>query len=214
MLRYLSEAKTISQERQIEILIIVCVLFLVFCMIVKLVGSLVSPVLGELAEAESVSTATRAVTKAAAEFLASNPMDYEKAVTVTRASDGSVVSLETNTAVINSFSDSMVEYIIGFVKKNDSVSVKIPLGSLMKNPLLSGKGPSVRVRASVIGSVVASPESTFTSAGINQSCHRITVNVCLKYRLVLPNGMRDAEVTVPVCIAETVIVGDVPNYLR
>lgn len=204
-------AKTISQSKQIEILIIACVAFLIICMVIKLIGSSISPILGELAEVESISAATKAVNSAAAEFLTSSPVEYSTLVTLKYDGNGAVASLETDTLKLNSLCAEIGGHILDYIKKNDSVSTRIPLGSLAGSPILSGKGPRIRVRSALAGGITAKSESSFSSAGVNQSCHRIIVMISFSYKLVLPDGLRDVSVTIPVCVAETVIVGKVPS---
>ena len=62
-----------------------------------------------------------------------------------------------------------------------------------------------------MGSVNASFASEFTSAGINQTRHRILINTSVYISVMLPTGSAGTEVISEAVIAETVIVGDVPD---
>lgn len=199
----------IERNQLISGAIAVSVIFLISCLLAKLITASISPTLREIAETESVTAATRAISYASAEYLASENISYDSLVTLTRTENGTVTSLETNTKKLNTLAVEITEYILDYVSKKDSLSFSVPIGSLTNNVILSGKGPHIRVKATVSGGATGKIESKFESAGLNQSCHKIILNLSLTYKLILPDSIETHTVTVPLCLAETVIVGDV-----
>ena len=85
------------------------------------------------------------------------------------------------------------------------------MGSLLDSDLLWAKGPAVQVRALWVGTVETSFDSQFVSAGINQTCHRIWLNVHVPIKVLLPGGPLETTVETRILAAETVIVGQVPD---
>ena len=91
----------------------------------------------------------------------------------------------------------------------------IPLGNLTGIVLFSALGPSVRVRVQSVGDVKTAYENEFTSAGVNQTKHSIYLNTEVTVYLLIPGEIIPVTVQERVCVAETIIVGDVPDtYLN
>ena len=97
----------------------------------------------------------------------------------------------------------------------DVSDIQVPLGSLFDLEPLWAKGPTLRARAMTVGTVRAEFDSQFTSAGVNQTLHRIWMEVVVPMTLLLPGGEVEVSVNTRLCVAETVIVGRVPDtYLQ
>jgi len=93
----------------------------------------------------------------------------------------------------------------------DTSTVSIPIGNATGINFLSGKGPKIPLEIIPVGSVSASCGSEFTSAGINQTRHRLTMIVTASVTILLPRDSVTSVVTTEVNIAETVLVGSVPD---
>ena len=109
----------------------------------------------------------------------------------------------------------MVEAVARQLGGMDSDALSVPLGTLTGQPLLSGVGPSVRVRVDSVGEVTADYANSFTAAGVNQTLHRVCLDINATVRLFLPGEILPVSVASSVCVAETVIVGETPDtYLN
>ena len=62
-----------------------------------------------------------------------------------------------------------------------------------------------------VGSSNASFENEFTEAGINQTKHRIILNVDVSVSILLPGFSTYTKVSNRFTVAETIIVGTVPD---
>ena len=98
-------------------------------------------------------------------------------------------------------------------KLNNTTSSKfyIRLGSFTGSKLLSGRGPNVEVRMSTIGAVTTSIKSEFTETGINQTMHKIYIDISCNVSLLSPFKDLDEQITAQVLLSETVISGDIPD---
>lgn len=124
-------------------------------------------------------------------------------------------TFETDTMALNRLRVSILENIIAQVENFDSNSFGVPVGVLTGIDLLSALGPKLPVRVVSVTSADGQYRNEFTSAGINQTLHRIMLDVTLNAKLLLPGGIVEVVVSTPVCIAETVIVGQIPQtYLN
>ena len=76
---------------------------------------------------------------------------------------------------------------------------------------LSGFGPRLEVQILPVGAVHTSFDTEFETAGINQTRHKIFLNLRATVSLIVPTGSQLVEVTSTVPIAESIIVGEVPE---
>ena len=117
--------------------------------------------------------------------------------------------------MLNELTREMVELCEGQLMNQGEVSISVPFGSVMNSQIFSTTGPVIQMYASPYAQVNVDIDSEFTSAGINQTKHRITatIQVFLRYTLPGQSVVVQYENTLP--IYETVIVGNVPNtYLE
>ena len=92
-----------------------------------------------------------------------------------------------------------------------STELAIPIGTLTGSPLLAGRGPCLRVRMQSVGTATARFDNQFSSAGINQTRHRIILDVDVHVSILLPGLTTYTKVSNEIAVAETVIVGGVPE---
>ena len=60
------------------------------------------------------------------------------------------------------------------------MTLKLHFGSFTGLKLMSGKGPGIKIRISTIGNVKTDLKSEFVSKGINQTLHRIYLQVIVR----------------------------------
>lgn len=157
------------------------------------------------AHALAVDTVNAAVRKSIADGIS-----YDQLITVRTDGAGRVTLLQADSARMNEL--ALAVALSAQQALSDSrPAVTVPLGAALKVPYLSGLGPRVRVSLSPVGAVTASFHTEFESAGINQTRHKIFLQLHADVRLVLPTGTRPVSVDTQVLIAESIIVGSVPD---
>ncbi len=134
-------------------------------------------------------------------------------VHVARNPEGHVTSVETDAIEVNRFAAALSESILDEIKKREKDEIQAPLGVLTGNGLLSSLGFSVPYRIIPAGKVTVSPSSGFDDSGINQTIHRLQMEVSVNVRILFPLMKREETVKRTVIVSETVIIGDVPNTL-
>lgn len=173
------------------------------------------PVLETLAQAEARNAVTAAVNSAICRELADSAVTYGEIVSVETGTDGRVTALRSNMAEMNRLRAKLLDAALEEVSGLSERSFSIPIGNLLGMDFLSGRGPGVRTEVLYAGAAEAEYENRFTAAGVNQTLHRILLNITVNIRILLPGRTLEATVTAPVCVAETVIVGQVPDtYLQ
>jgi len=174
----------------------------------------VRPQLVALAEAQLRSHLTVIANDVLSAALDGEGLSYGDLVTMNTAG-GAITSLTTDTVRLNRLRADLLERIVPQVDDLNSHDLGVPLGALTGLDLFSALGPHLPVKVLSVASADAVYENTFTDAGINQTLHRILLDVTIRAQLLLPGGIVTVEVSVPVCVAETVIVGQVPQtYLQ
>ena len=118
-------------------------------------------------------------------------------------------------AQMNLLRAELTAAILAALEEVDVSDIQVPLGSLFDLEPLWAKGPALKARAMTVGTVRAEFDSQFTSAGVNQTLHRIWMEVTVPMTLLLPGGRVEVTVETRLCVAETVIIGQVPDtYLQ
>jgi sporulation protein YunB len=169
------------------------------------------PIFELFAKAQVRETVTRAMNGAVAEQIRSGQISYEQLVRVIQGENGAVTALITDTARVNllqaAISDAINENVVNIIDSDLSV----PVGSVFGGALFSGRGPGIPVRIQSAADVRAEFKNIFEDAGINQTRHRIDLWMTAEISILIPGGTIKTSVWAEIPIAETVIVGSVPN---
>ena len=138
-------------------------------------------------------------------------LDYDALVTMEKDAEGNVTALITNVSAVNLLQAEITTRIIQEISDNFISKLEIPLGTVMDSSLFYGRGPLIPVKLKAVTNVSARFENDFSAAGINQTRHQIRLNVSVQVLVVIPGRELTAPVNTTVVIAETVIVGKVPE---
>ena len=132
-------------------------------------------------------------------------------VAISRSQEGEIQAVEVNMQAVNRLKLQVTGQILQNLQQAGQRELKIPLGSLLGSGLLSGKGPSLTYRFLPEGSVSTRILSRFESCGINQTRHQILLSVEVQAGAILSQYRVDVEVPTEYVLAETVLVGSVPD---
>lgn len=169
------------------------------------------PVLETMAEAKVKNIVAQTVDAAIVAEVSTRDIQYGDLVTIERNADGNITALTSNMTALNQLRTSIFETVLTQVEKLDPEGLSVPVGSLTGISLFSGRGFSLPVEVVAVGSAHGDFQSQFTSAGINQTRHRILLEVTVSVEILLPGETMQTEICTQVPIAETVIVGQVPD---
>lgn len=169
------------------------------------------PVVVDLATARTSNAVNRIVVAAVNDAVDSGRIDYEQLVDFDKDAEGHVTALRSNMAAFNRLQASIADDILQRMAEVSSTDLAIPIGTLTGSPLLAGRGPCLRVRMQSVGTATARFDNQFSSAGINQTRHRIILDVDVHVSILLPGLTTYTKVSNEISVAETVIVGGVPG---
>ena len=154
---------------------------------------------------------SRVINDAVLAELENENADYTKLVSLTTNSDGEVISLESNVMNINKLKTRIVQRLEREIERLPEVDIQIPIGTLLGIQLLHGKGFCVGMTVQPMGFATASIISEFSEAGLNQTLHRIVIEINADVDAIIPGFSTRVPVKTTIVAAETVIVGRVPN---
>ena len=172
-------------------------------------------VIEELAHTQVMNTTSDLTNDAIAKQIADGVIQYDRIVYFEKDLDGRITALKTNMSEVNRLKTDILNIINDEILALDTSDLGIPLGSLFLPEFLSGKGPAIPVRILTIRNSDATFASHFSQAGINQTLHKLTMEVSVDVAVLVLGRTESFTVTSEVVVAETVIVGAVPEtYLQ
>ncbi len=168
-------------------------------------------VIRELAETQVKNTTSDLTNDAIAKQIADGVVQYDRIVYFEKDLDGRITALKTNIGEVNRLKTDILNIINDEILALDHSDIGIPLGSLFLPELFSGRGPSIPVHILSIRNSDANFVSHFSQAGINQTLHQVTMEVSIDVAILVLGQTATFTMESQVVVAETVIVGQVPN---
>ena len=169
------------------------------------------PIMDSMATARVSNVIHKAVAEAVSETIATGRYDYTDLIRLEKDDGGKITALTSNMIQFNQLQIDVSENVMKKVGSVSSSELSIPVGSLTGSALLAGRGPRITVRMQAVGSSEANFRNAFTSAGINQTKHQIILTVDVSVSILLPGFRTATKVSNSFIVAETVIVGTVPD---
>ena len=169
---------------------------------------------GQIAVSDACDIMTMQTNAAIAEVLQEGDFDADWFVKFEKNDAGEVTAISSNMGHINALSAALLDRVVGMTE-NRKLTVSIPAGNLTGLSLLMGRGPGVPVEILVLTSSRVEFQNNIVTAGINQTKHQISLRVIVDIDVLVPWGTESAQVSTEVLIADTVVVGQVPEtYLN
>ena len=169
------------------------------------------PLLESLATTRVSNTVNRIIFEAVNEAIQNGDISYERLISLEKDSEGKITAVHSNMAAFNRLQAQILDIILAKIDQVSARELSIPIGTLTGSALLAGRGPRIRVRMESVGSSTARFNNQFESAGINQTKHQIILEVEVSVAILLPGFTTATKVSTAVTVAETVIVGAVPD---
>ena len=169
------------------------------------------PVIRSLAETQVKNATSDLTNDAIAKQIAAGNIAYDRIVYFEKDLNGRITALKTNIGEINRLKTDILNIINDEILALDTSDIGIPLGSLLLPEFFSGKGPVIPVRILSIRNSDAVFASDFSQAGINQTLHRLNMQVSIDVAVLVLGQASSFTVTSEVVVAETVIVGEVSD---
>lgn len=138
-------------------------------------------------------------------------LSYDSLVRVMSDDRGQVRLLQADATAMNHLAARVSALAQSKLDSAENRAVEVPLGSALGLTLFAGAGPKLRVQVLPVGAIASRFDTEFQAAGINQTRHRILLTMTATVKLVIPTGAKTVEASTQVAVAESIIVGEVPQ---
>ena len=186
------------------VLIVSCVAFFAF-------RSKHHSIISSLAQTQVKNATSDLINDAIDRQITNGTIHYDRMVYFEKDLDGKITALKTNMSEVNRFKTDLLNIINDEILAMDSDHLGIPLGSFILPELFAGKGPTIPIHILTIRNSDAVFSSDFSQAGINQTLQRLNMQVSIDVSVLILGKVSDFTITSQVVVAETVIVGQVPE---
>lgn len=176
---------------------------------VKIVLDAISPIFEALCEDKAKSIATIISNNEATNVMKDHT--YDELFTIEKDNDGNITMIKSNVIQINEIISDVAVKIQNSINERGKENIKITIGSFTGSKLLSGRGPGIPIKISSIGNVETDLRSEFSAQGINQTLHRVYLQVDCEVSILTPYNTISEKVSNQVLLIENVIVGKIPN---
>ena len=169
------------------------------------------PILEAAARAKVSNVVTRTLDGAISDYVAELGLGYRDLIRMETDENGRITALVSDMAALNALRTGILGIAVEAMDSLDRAELAIPAGNLTGINLLSGKGVELPVEVVAVGTAHAEFESSLSDAGINQTRHQILLDVTVAVEILLPGSTLNTEIGAQIPVAETVIVGAVPD---
>ena len=168
------------------------------------------PLVKSIASTQAQIVSTNVISQVVIDEISRLDIDYSDIVDIQKDETGKILAIKTDMKKVNSLKSSITMSVQEKITTMGKRKINIPLGTFSGTEILNGRGPKIPLSVSMSGSVVTDFKSEFLAAGINQTKHRVYLDVSTEVFALIPGYPVNTAVNTSVLIAETIIVGDVP----
>ncbi len=200
------------KPRTLKLFLFFLIVLILFYNIFRIVEHQITPNILAIAETKTRILATETINQAIKDKIAKN-VQYKDLISIHKNTSGQITLIQINTGEINRLEAETALETIKILRKVTLDGVNVPLGAATGSKILSNYGPLVRVALLPGGTATVNTVETFEAAGINQTRHRIGLEIIANIRIIQPLLSTDITIQTHVPIVETIIIGDVPKAI-
>lgn len=161
------------------------------------------------------SLSTRIISQAVGDVLVTQGVTYEQLVDISYSGNNKIELIEVDSIEVNLLVREITKEVQHHFDGISNEGVEIALGTFTGIPFLYGLGPNISVQLVPVGTINTQFNSSFESAGINQTIHRLYFDISASVGMVLPANTQNFVTNIEVMLCESIIIGDIPSvYLQ
>ena len=199
----------ITEDRNKRKIIKILLILVIAITIVRAVLLSINPIIEEKCKTVAKSIATKISNEQATLVMAK--YTYEDLINVIKDENGNIKMIGTNIIAVNEIISDIPIKIQEELEKSENNNFNIKLGSFFGSKIFSGMGPNINIKIQLDGTVETDLKSEFTSQGINQTLHRIYLDVVCKVSILTPVNVISEEIKNQVLLVEGIIAGEIPE---
>ena len=198
----------IPKEKRIKMLKIIIIMTIAISTM-KIILDAILPIFDKLCEDRAKSIATIISNDQATVVMTEH--SYDELFTIEKDNAGNISMIRANVIPINAIISDVAIKIQNELNKKGRENIEIPLGSFTGFKLFAGQGPGIKITISTVGNVETDLRSEFIAQGINQTLHRVYLQVDCEVSILTPFHDISQKISNQVLLIENVIVGHIPD---
>lgn len=200
-----NKKRSFKNKRLYKLLFIILILLTIFFIIVRAITPVFNRLCSEKAKSMATIITNDETTNAIKDY------KYSDFIVIHKDEEGNILMLESNMKNINIVISDVANKIQASINNTKEEDVYISLGSFTGVSILSGRGVKIPIRISTIGNVKTNVRSEFVSQGINQTLHRLYLDIESEISVLTPFNTINESITNQLILAENIIVGEIPE---
>lgn len=206
---FIYHTKNSKERKKIKKIYSLIIVLIIYTLIILSIFKAVGPVFNQLCSDKAKSVATIICNQKTTECM--KGYQYSDFVIIHTDKNKNIVMLEANMININILVSNIAEKIQLEIDNTQNEDIYISSGSFTGISLLSGRGPKIPIRISTIGNVTTDFKSEFIEKGVNQTLHRLYLEIECEVNILTPFNTINKKINNQLIIAENVIVGNIPS---
>lgn len=204
-----NESESYNIKKNLKNIFQIAIILLIAFLVARTILNSIEPIINAYCVSIAKSIATKVSNNQATSVM--SKYKYEDLMEITKDKDDNVKLISANVITINEIISDIPVRIQKELEEVTNSKFNVKLGSFTGSKILAGRGPDVEIKISTIGNIETDLKSEFIDAGINQTLHRIYLEVKCNVKILTPFNIIDEPIINQVLLAEGVIIGNVPN---
>lgn len=208
-MRYKFYKRAIGQMKHKKFIALIFIL--VFAMVYLCINleKEIIPAIKIVSESKAEATALAISSEVIEEHM--TELEYNNLMQLNYSSDGKITTINANVSEMNKLSAKIIKEIQDRILQVKDVTIEIPLGKILGWSIFAGYGPKLNIKLMPAGNVKANFKTDFVEQGINQTKHTIYIEISVESVVIAPFISDTVTAKSTLAVAETIIVGDIPN---
>lgn len=194
----------------IKIILVIISIIVTFNILIVFFDKRVLPSVIEISKMMAKTQTLNIINEKSVEILNDN-FNYDEMIKIQKDNEGNINLIQADTVKLNYIAAKLSNECNKSLEEMKDTIVEVPLGWTTNRSVFYRLGPNVNMHIEPIGNITTSYESKFESAGINQTRHKIYLNVTAQIRMKMPLSDQETTVTTQIPVSDTIIVGKIPN---
>lgn len=194
----------------IKVILAIVSIIVIFNMLIVFFDSRVLPTVVEISKIMAKTQTLNIINEKSMEIL-NEDFKYDEMIKIQKDNEGNINLIQADTVKLNYVAAKLANECNASLEDMKENTLEVPLGWTTSRSVFYRLGPNIKMHVEPIGNITTSYESKFESAGINQTRHKIYLNITAQIRLKLPLADQETTVTTQVPVSDTIIVGKIPN---
>ncbi|MGN0144367.1 MAG: sporulation protein YunB [Clostridium sp.] len=194
----------------IKVILVIIVVIVILNVLMIFFDKKILPSVIDISKIMAKTQTLNIINKKSMEIL-NDEFNYDEMIKIQKDNDGNINLIQADTVKLNYIAARLSNECNEALNDMNETTVEVPLGWVSNRSIFYRIGPKIKMYIEPIGNITTSYESKFESAGINQTRHKIYINITARIRMKMPISSQEITIDTQVPVSDTIIVGKIPN---